>query len=101
MPKKTIGPVVRNRPDVRRKGSVAPQWLAQANVPRAVVCGRGYLAVEGCGQVEEFSPACIALTGAGGAMRIEGAELTISRECEHTLVVRGRIDRIAFGGADV
>ena len=101
MPKKSIGPVVRNRPDVRRKGAVAPQWLAQAGVPRAVVCGRGYLAVEGCGQVEAFSPESIALAGPGGSMRIGGAGLTISRECEHTLVVRGRIDHISLGDADV
>ena len=101
MSKRKIGPVVKNRPDARKKGVNAPQWLAQAGVPRAVICGREYLAVEGCGQVEEFSPACIALCGARGAVRIEGAGLSISRECEHTVVVRGRIDRISFGGADV
>ena len=99
--KKSTGPVVKNRPDTRKKGVNAPQWLAQAGVPRAVVCAREYLAVEDCGQVEEFSPETIALSGAGGSMRIDGAGLTISRECEHTLVVRGRIDRISLGDAHV
>lgn len=101
MRKRKIDPVVKNRPDARKKGAGAPQWLVQAGVPRAVICGSEYIAVEGCGQVEEFSPGCIALTGACGAVRIDGAGLSISRECEHTVVVRGRIDRISFGGAGV
>ena len=102
MARKALGPLVKARPDGRRSAVHAPQWLVRetANLPRAMLCGRGYLVIENCGCVTEFTPERICLTTKAGPVRIEGASLTISRESEHTAVVCGRIDRFAFADGD-
>ena len=102
MKKKKDLPVRRERPDRRRAGVHAPQWLAReaGELPRTMLCGREYMVVENCGCVTEFSPERICMATAIGPVRIEGGSLTISRESGHTAVILGRIDRILLGEAN-
>lgn len=101
MARKNGRPIVKEKPETKRAGICAPQWLSQAaaNTPRAMLCGREYLVVENCGQLKEFSPACVRLTTSQGCMQIEGSNLTISRESVHTAIVRGKIDRVSLCNA--
>ena len=98
MAHKNAKPIVKEKPETKRAGICAPQWLSQAaaNAPRAMLCGDEYLVVENCGQLAEFTPDCVRLATAQGCMQIEGSDLTISRESEHTAIVRGKIDRVSL-----
>lgn len=78
----------------------APLWLREcaAQTPRAMLCGTGYIAIENCAQVLRFAQDCVCLQTAEGRMTILGRALSISRESEHTAVVRGEIAQILLEG---
>lgn len=101
MARKKTGPVVRRRIGCAGRGACAPLWLQECTegTPRAMLCGRGYLAVENCGQVTAFDEERICMQTAIGRMTVLGCGLRLSREKEDTAVVRGEIICIRIGDA--
>lgn len=99
MARKKTRPVVRRKCACVRGGACAPQWLKECatSAPRAMLCGREYLAVENCGQITRLEEDRVCVETALGGVMIEGEGLTVSRENEHTAIVRGSIARISLG----
>lgn len=93
---KKKGPVVKRKTQCVRKGVCAPVWLSECagDMPRAMLCGRGYLAVENCGRVLAFDEGKVVFGTAQGTMAILGSGLCLSRESGHTAVISGRVDSI-------
>lgn len=101
MAHKKMKPVVRQKSGCVRKGACAPQWLREcaSDMPRAMLCGNGYLALENCGQVTRFDTGKICIETSHGLWTVTGTQLDISRENEHTAIIRGKISALAIENA--
>jgi len=99
MARKEGKPLVRQRTGCAKRRTCAPLWLAECttDMPRAMLCGGGYLAVENCGQVLRFDEKCVCVETKIGRLTVEGCALSISRENGHTAIVRGTIGCIRLG----